>query len=569
MPSPILTKKQSEGSLSITTGAKKIFQAIYREQHKPALDDEVAKIKVSELISKMAFYYEKIRNSVDYKEEYLMRKGAILRILKRQVVIESSLTGQKQEDPHKIATVLLVELIRAGYLANNKLPESLIDEVAVILERYLVLKDRSLQHIVASRKFFNKEIKKIQNEMDAKTELTSWIMGMAASEIEEHLSYDQSLEVVVGYMYQVLNDYIALPGDLPYDEDLSIQVYLGIYRNFLQLDDEDVLSYILLKYYYPTWGQIKLSEVETIAERINRLRQLIYHQIHHPLKPQLNKIVHRHTVYFSILQDVIKENPQKVFEEIKTDPKSFDRKIKQACANRYRSAKKKLWHSAARSIIYIFLTKSVFAVLLEVPATKFFGEEINAFSLGINIAFPALLLFIAVSFTRLPGANNTEQIIKGIHEIMFIEKVRQQPIILRRPPQRSPVISFIFSVIYIVTFFVSFGLVLWVLEVLRFSWVSMIIFLFFLVFAAFFAVRIRRAPKSLVVVESRENIFSFLWNFFYIPVISVGKWLSGKFARINVFVFILDFIIEAPFKIFVAVAEEWTKYVKERKDELS
>ena len=52
------------------------------------------------------------------------------------------------------------------------------------------------------------------------------------------------------------------------------------------------------------------------------------------------------------------------------------------------------------------------------------------------------------------------------------------------------------------------------------------------------------------------------------PIVATGKWLSEKFSRINVFVFFLDFIIEAPFKIFVEIAEEWTKYVKERKDEL-
>ena len=569
MPSPILSKKKSEEVFSITNGAKKIFQSIYREQHQPASDDEAAKIKVSELISKMAFYYEKIRNSVDYKEEYLLRKGAILRILKRQVLIEGSLTGQKQENPLKIASNLLIELIRAGYLPNNKLPEKLIKEVSDILERYIELKNRSLEQIATSGQFFNKEIKQIKNEMEAKTDVTNWIIGMAASEIEERLSYSQSLEATVGYLYQVLNHNISLPGDLPYDDDLSIQIYLGIYRNFLKLNDEDVLSYVLLKYYYPTWSEIKLSEISLIAERINRLRQLIYHQMHHPLKPQLNKIVHRYTVYFSILKDVIEENPQKVFEEIKTDPKSFNRKIKQACAKRYKMAKKKLWRSAIRSIIYIFLTKSVFAALLEIPATQFLGEQLNALALSINISFPALILFIVVSTARLPGANNTEKIIKGIHEIIFTEKARQQPIILRRPAQRSPIISFIFSIIYIITFFLSFGLVVWILNKLQFTWVSMIIFLFFLVFAAFFAVRIRRGPKSLVVVESRESILSFLWNFFYIPVISTGKWLSGKFSRINVFVFILDFIIEAPFKIFVAVAEEWTKYVKERKEELS
>ena len=72
-----------------------------------------------------------------------------------------------------------------------------------------------------------------------------------------------------------------------------------------------------------------------------------------------------------------------------------------------------------------------------------------------------------------------------------------------------------------------------------------------------------------MVVEPKENLLSFLWSFFYIPVISTGKWLSGKFASINIFVFVLDFIIEAPFKVFVAVAEEWTKYIRERRENIN
>jgi len=86
---------------------------------------------------------------------------------------------------------------------------------------------------------------------------------------------------------------------------------------------------------------------------------------------------------------------------------------------------------------------------------------------------------------------------------------------------------------------------------------------------SFFGIRIRRNTKELVVIPPKENIFNFILDFFYVPVVAVGKWLSEKFSQVNVFVFVLDFIIEAPFKIFVEIAEEWTKYVKNRKDEIS
>jgi len=351
---------------------------------------------------------------------------------------------------------------------------------------------------------------------------------------------------------------------------LSIQLYLSIYRNFLKLNDNDVLSYILFRYYYPEWGEADEALLNRVADHLSDLRLATESQLKHPLEPQLSAIARRYTVFFTVLKDVLaEEGPEALYTDIVNDPKSFPRKLKAACDKRYNLARSRLWRSAVRSIIYIFLTKSVFVFLLEIPAIKFFGEEVNIWSLAINVSFPAMLLFLAVAMTKLPGADNTATVIKGVEEIVFEEKTRHQPLVLRQPSKRHAVSNAIFTVIYAATFFLTFGLVVWFLDRIHFSWVSIIIFLFFLTFAGFFAIRIKRGIKSLVVVEPRENIFSFLWSFFYIPVIATGKWLSGKFSRINIFVFIFDFIIEAPFKVFVAVAEDWTRYLKERREKIN
>ena len=130
---PTISKKE-EIIFTPNENVKKLFQIIYHEKNKPEDDDDIPRVKVSELISRLAFYYEKIRNSVDYKEEYLLRKNSILRTLKRQVVIEGSL---KTINAEEVAKNLLIELIRAGYLPNNKLPETKIGEIAVIVKKYL------------------------------------------------------------------------------------------------------------------------------------------------------------------------------------------------------------------------------------------------------------------------------------------------------------------------------------------------------------------------------------------------------------------------------------------------
>jgi hypothetical protein len=552
MVNPKLMYKE-ENIFTLNTDTRRLFQVIYHEQHKEEKDeDEVPKIKVSELISKMSFYYEKIRNAVDYKEEYLLRKNAIARILKRQLVIEGAITAQVSRS-HDIAKHLLIELIRAAYLPNNKLPETKIDEIGKVIEKYVLLRRYSLD--------YGKENNKMTGD------LTKWIITMAACDIEERLGRNKVEQVVISDLYDNLSKNIQLREDSEYKEDREIQIYVAIHRLFLRYDN-DLTSFLLFKYYNSNWRDASEDDIKKIGKNIDVLERAIQNQLNHPLVKQINKIVRRYTGFFSILTDVIAENPVEIYESIKTDPKAFPRNIKNICLKRYKQAKAKLWRAAARSIIYIFITKSIFAAALEVPASQWFGEEVNPLALAINVSFPAALLFLAVLFTKLPSEANTNKIIEGINGVSFTEYERKDPFILQRPVKRSGLANAVFGVIYTITFLISVYAVIWALDKIGFHWVSTTIFLFFLAFVSFFVIRIRKNVRELIVVEPKENVITFFIDFFYVPIVSAGKWLSEKFSRINVFVFILDFIIEAPFKIFVEIAEEWTKYVKERKEEI-
>jgi hypothetical protein len=559
MPSPSFTKVQSSsGTLTLSHNGKKIFQAINAGLSSRDRDD-LAKIRVSDLMSKMSFYYEKIRNSVDYREEFVLRRGAIARILKRLVIIEGAVKGASGE-AERLASVLLIELIRAGYIANNSLPEAKIAEVGFIIAKYLKLRQAV---------FYYRSQNRHSKDQDPKQQFTAWLIKLAASEIEDNLSHNATTEALVTSFYDVMMQNIQLPADLPYQNDLGVQVYLSIYRHYLKLNEDEILSFVLWQYYCPAWKNADDSVIDQLALDIEGIRKAINYQLAHPLKNQLNKIVYKYTVYFQILQDILDKNPKKVYEEMHRDGKYFTSLAREACAKRYKQAKSKLWGSVMRSIVYIFLTKSVFVLALEIPAIKFFGEEVSTLALMINICTPAVMLFLAVALTKLPGDDNTAKIISGIEEIIFVEKARKSPLLLKKPTRRGGFLAFFFGLIYAATFILSFSSVVWILHQLHFSNVSMIIFVFFLAFASFFAIRIKRNARSLVVVETKETIFSFLWSFLYIPIVSTGKWLSGKFSSINIFVFFFDFIIEAPFKIFVTVAEEWGKYLNERRENLS
>ena len=92
------------------------------------VDREDNKIEVDEATSHLASLYEKIRNSVDFKEVHLLRRFAIERNLKRRFIVERLKPS--------IAKSLIEELIRARYLKNNTISEKKIKQVENIIQKY-------------------------------------------------------------------------------------------------------------------------------------------------------------------------------------------------------------------------------------------------------------------------------------------------------------------------------------------------------------------------------------------------------------------------------------------------
>ncbi|HNU90172.1 MAG TPA: hypothetical protein PKJ11_02420, partial [bacterium] len=525
------------------------------------------KIKVSSVISRMAFFYEKIRNVVEYKEEYLLRKEAIKRILRREIVIEGD---TKECQAAEISEHLLTELIRGGYLPNNQLPMTLIDEVAVIIKKYLVIKNIAAPSISKeiSKDLTKRDLREIRDEIANHNQLIDWLMAVAASEIEARLCQDPVLNQAIKNLYEYLSANIQLVDQQELAKDLPIQIYLSINRNFAKLDD-DMLSFILLKYYIAGWQSLPESRWPAIAKNIEKIRRAINSQLKNPLAEPLNKITSRYAVATSVLLELLRQDPIGVYTNLKTDPKSFPRQIKKICEKKYTKAKNLLWRAATRSIIYIFITKGILVVLLEVPANKLFGAEIEPLALLFNALFPPALLFFSVLVTKVPDESNTERIINLVNELSFEEYKRSEPIILRIPQRKASFLRQIFNFFYGLTFIITFGAIIWLLSIFHFTWVSILIFLFFLVFVSFFIIRIKRATNELRVIEEKESLWRTLFDLFSLPVISVGKYLSEKFNKINVFAFFLDFIIETPFKFLVNMAEDWTNYVNERKNQIS
>ena len=79
---------------------------------------------------------------------------------------------------------------------------------------------------------------------------------------------------------------------------------------------------------------------------------------------------------------------------------------------------------------------------------------------------------------------------------------------------------------------------------------------------------IRRSVVAVRVVKRPEGAISSIISFLSLPVIEFGRWLALQVSKINVPLILMDRILEAPFKIFIDVLEEWFGFVRDRREEI-
>src|SRR5947209_2467348 len=95
------------------------------------------KISVNRFVSEIASWYEKLRNAMDIRDDEIVLRAAIERILKRRLLLGG--TGGKISEP------LVRELLWAKYFPENSLSESTIQYVSDIIDVYLDLKSRIIK----------------------------------------------------------------------------------------------------------------------------------------------------------------------------------------------------------------------------------------------------------------------------------------------------------------------------------------------------------------------------------------------------------------------------------------
>ena len=515
----------------------------FKTAKKRVRPDDISALSVSQTVSFFALVYERVRNAVEYREDHLILRAAIERILRRRFSLNP--------DGHGEAENLLRELLWARYFDNGVLGAE--DNVVIqnLISKYVLLR----RQLVVGR------------DSEIRIFLDQFLMDLLTSEIEESLQPESATiqSNLSSFIFQVLRRKIKIEG---LKEDQKDAYFLVAIEKVFGKSDRAYLRYRLFITFYKTLRDHSEKELEILGSKLPAIFKKIDDMVTNPYVDNLIKFTRKQLPPFLILFALIKSKPDEL-QAILTNRERLWNEVDQTCRDKYQHLGARVRTLAVRSFIYILLTKMIFAIILEVPISIYIYGEVNKNAIIINSIFPPILMIGILGFFKVPGEENTRKIFQRIIDIINEDKSFETRVafVPKKYTPKRPLLIFGFTVFYTLTFLVTLSLIYEFLKNLGFNLVSQVIFVFFVSVVSFFSYRIRQVTKELRL-EEKASVLSPIVDFFFMPMLSLGKFFSSEIAKLNFFIFIFDFIIEAPFKLIFEVVEEWISFVRKRKEEI-
>lgn len=507
----------------------------YNKDHSEFSDQTIS---VNPVVAELARWYERFRTAMDYRDDEVILRSAIERILKRRFLLARS--GQA------IAPPLIRELVWARYFADSTIAQSSVTRVSHAIDLYLKLEDEiSKKHRLS------------------KTLVSEWIIHLMSSEIEDILKPSIEKNLMCNFIFKIFKDRIAILDDT--DETRDIQTFIAVRRAFAN-DDLALLRFHLFKQYF---GHLTPQNLDKISTDFADGYKKIEEQFKYPAKDKIHSYIKRQTIPFLILDDVLRRNKGSL-QALVSDDDLLNSAILEACNARYKTINSKVRRAIIRSVIFILCTKAIFALFVEGSFERFLYGKVIWSSIALNTATPPLLMIVISLFIKTPTRENSFRIAKKINTVLFDEHPElDNPLqVKKKPSKASPVIWLLFIILWFTTFVLSFGGIILILSKIGVNLLSQAVFMFFLAIVSFVSYRINKTAHMYILKDKKENFGSIIFDFFFMPFIQVGRRLSAAVSQINIVLFIFDFIIETPFKGIVAFLEQWLLFLRTQREKL-
>src|SRR3989344_5914348 len=511
----------------------------------------VPTVHVDEVASKVASFYEQIRTIIDWKEEHLMRRAAVIRKLKRRF-LDLELNNFSKE----FAELLVLELVRGGYFANDRIEETKIKEVQKSIDKYVFI----LKNSPENKK--NKVVVDFYNKL----------LEIAACEIEETLAPSIKEMALIDYMFTQMQERIKINENVYQanslrKEEVDIQIYIAVQQSLFKLDNP-IISYNILKYKYSQWDDPSEEELLKIAQNIYKILGDMDYELSHPLGKKFYNICEKYDTPYLLLGDIlIKDNIEEVSKKIQ-EPPLLEEMIKKAYSKRLTELKTKIRRAAIYSTASIFITKILSLLILEVILAKIFSGHLNIVSLIADIMVPTLLMAILITTIKRPSSKNLNLAVLETMKIVY-QKEKTDTYEVKLSRKRSAVTRLTLSLIYLMGSAITLGFIYWVFNYFGFPLSSIIINMIFIALVLFTGTAIRTRSRELSIEEESAGILGFISDVLLLPITSLGRWMMNKWKQYNAIVLFFNILIDMPFSAFIEFLERWRYFIKERKEDMS
>lgn len=522
-------------------------------------------IYVDEIASKVAKFYETVRRIVDWKEEHLIRRAAIERVLKRRFVSKVyGISIIPDVKPADAAEPFILELIRSGYFPNGKIGKEKIFEIQNCLEKYL--------YILTNAVVINDEEAKTKKEQKAgvkkKINFYNWVIEIAACEIEEILDAPLREYALMNLMTESLMQRIRIiPENEISEEDKYMQTYISVHRTLYNLD-KPITIFHLLKYKYPEF----FSSSEYLPEFTSKIFDIwneIESYLNYKKGSEFFRVAEKYDAAYLLIGDSMNSMEKEVefIEKKVSDTGIFIQAVENKYNERLATLKKRLSRLAVFSTLSIFVAGAASLLIFEIPIAKWVRGYFSPWAIVADLAIPTALMFILVWMIRPPSGNNLESVKEEVSKIVYtVEEMDIYEVKLKKKIRKF--LNFMFALIYITGGLISLYGIYWVFKIANVPWTSLYINTGNVAMVVFSAMVIRQRSRELTIVE-KENIIEFLLDFFSIPLAKIGGWISSKWKEYNIVSVFFIALVDFPFSSFVAMIEGWRNFIKDKRSELN
>ncbi len=534
----------------LSPATKQLLVTYARSQQVKEPQEGTTTIHVDEVALKVAAFYEHIRTIVDWKEEHLMRRAAIIRKLKRRF-FDLEFHGFLPSD---IAEGLVMELIRGGYFPNDKLEESKISDVEKIINKYVFILKENPEN--RGFDFYHK------------------LLEIAACEIEETLDPSIRELALIEYMFSEMKSRIKVSESI-YERGLLARdqkdtlIYIAVQQSLFKLD-APIISYHLIKYRFPYWSNPSQQELLELALDMHAILQDVQKNLASPLLKKCYTICEKYDTAYLLIGDILSQASQDTqkMNLMLHDPMLLEGAVKSAYTKRLSLLKAKINRAAIYSTLSIFITKILSLLILEIILAKIFNQNLNVGMLAIDILIPTCLMALLVVTVKPPSKKNINLVIAEVMKLVF-EKEKKDVYEVKVSKKRGVITRSILSLTYVMGAFISFGALYWIFNYFGFPISSIIINIIFIALILFAATAVRKRSRELTIEDEPSGGLVFLQDILFLPITSVGRWLSNTWKQYNAITAFFNALIDMPFSVFVEFLERWRGFIKDTKEELS